>query len=124
MTTASSSSAITFASTSQVDAGDAFRLLEKEGGIKYSTLTENRRQRDDKYREAVDLIGSGDAQKAMKGMKTLDKKAGLLKEMKDAGKRQDFLVRQFLKASDEGASALIVGTTNREGGEITARLRE
>jgi conjugative relaxase-like TrwC/TraI family protein len=106
-----------------VDAGDAFRLLEKEGGIKYSALSENRRQRDDQYREAVDLIGSGDGEKAMKGMKALDKK-GWIVEMKDAGKRQDFLVKHFLKASDEGASALIVGTTNKEGDEITARLRE
>ncbi len=105
-----------------VDAGDAFRLLESEGGLKYSRLTENRRQRDDKYREAVDMIGSGDGELAMKGMKTLDKK-GWIVEMKDAGKRQDFLVRQFLKASDDGASALIVGTTNKEGEEITARLR-
>lgn len=106
-----------------VDAGDAFRLLEAEGGLTYARLTENRRQRDDKYREAVDLIGSGDAEKAMKGMKTLDKK-GWVVEIKDADKRQDFLVGQFLKASDEGASALIVGTTNKEGDEITARLRE
>jgi conjugative relaxase-like TrwC/TraI family protein len=106
-----------------VDAGDAFRLLEKEGGIKYALLTQNRRQRDEAFREAVDLIGSGDAKKAQRGMKTLDKK-GWIVEMKDAGKRQDFLVGQFLQAKDEGATALIVGTTNREGAEITARLRE
>jgi conjugative relaxase-like TrwC/TraI family protein len=105
-----------------VDAGDAFRLLEKFGGVRYAKLTENRRQRDSEYREAVDLIGSGDAEKAMKGMKALDKK-GWIVEMKDAGKRQDFLVRQVLKARDEGATALIVGTTNKEGEEITARLR-
>jgi conjugative relaxase-like TrwC/TraI family protein len=106
-----------------VDAGDAFRLLEKEGGIKYAQLTENRRQRDSKYREAVDLIGSGDAAKAEKGMKLLDKK-GWVVEMKDTGERQDYLVRQFLNAKDEGATALIVGTTNREGEQITARLRQ
>jgi ATP-dependent exoDNAse (exonuclease V) alpha subunit len=106
-----------------VDAGDAFRLLEKEGGIKYAQLTENRRQRDSQYREAVDLIGSGDPVKAMKGMTTLDKK-GWIVEMKDADARQEFLVRQFLKGKDEGATGLIVGTTNREGEQITARLRE
>jgi conjugative relaxase-like TrwC/TraI family protein len=108
---------------SSVDAGDAFRLLEQFGGVEYATLTENRRQRDEKYRDAVDLIGSGDAKKAMEGMNMLDKK-GWIVEIKDGGKRQDFLVRQFLKASDEGASGLIVGTTNKEGDEITARLRE
>ena len=106
-----------------VDAGDAFRLLEKEGGITYAQLTENRRQRDGKYREAVDLIGSGDGEQALKGMQTLDKK-GWIVEMKDAGERQDFLVRKFLQGSDEGATGLIVGTTNREGEQITARLRE
>ena len=105
-----------------VDAGDAFRLLEAEGGIAYARLTENRRQRDDKYREAVDLVGSGNADKAMKGMKILDKK-GWIAEIKDAGERQDFLVKKFLQASDEGASGLIVGTTNREGEQITERLR-
>jgi hypothetical protein len=71
----------------------------------------------------VDLIGSGDAKSAAKGMNILDKK-GWIVEMKDAGERQDFLVRQFLKARDEGATGLIVGTTNREGEQITARLRE
>jgi len=105
-----------------VDAGDAFRLLEKEGGIQYAQLTENRRQRDSKYREAVDLIGSGDATKGEKGMKLLDKK-GWIVEVKDAGDRQDYLVGQFLKAKDEGATGLIVGTTNREGEAITQRLR-
>ena len=105
-----------------VDAGDAFRLLEKEGGIHYAQLTENRRQRDTKYREAVDLIGSGDGEKATKGMKLLDKK-GWIVEMKDADARQDYLVKQFLKASDEGATGLIIGTTNREGEAITKRLR-
>jgi conjugative relaxase-like TrwC/TraI family protein len=106
-----------------VDAGDAFRILEKEGGIKYSQLTENQRQRDSKYREAVDLIGSGDARKAARGMKLLDKK-GWIVEMRDANERHDYLVRQFLKASDDGATGLIVGTTNREGEAITTRLRE
>jgi conjugative relaxase-like TrwC/TraI family protein len=105
-----------------VDAGDAFRLLEKEGGIKYAQLTENRRQRDGKYREAVDLIGSGDASKAEKGMKLLNKR-GWIVEIKDAGERQDYLVGQFLRAKDEGATGLIVGTTNREGEAITRRLR-
>lgn len=105
-----------------VDAGDAFRLLEAEGGIAYARLTENRRQRDDKYREAVDLVGSGKGDLALKGMKILDKK-GWIVQMKDAGERQDFLVKKFLQASDEGASALIVGTTNREGEQITERLR-
>ena len=95
-----------------------------EGGIKYAVLTENRRQRDDKYRDAVDLIGSGDAEKAMKGMKALDKK-GWIVEMKDRGQAAGFSGEtSFLKASDEGASALIVGTTNKEGDQITARLRE
>ena len=108
---------------SSVDAGDAFRLLQSEGGIKYAELTENRRQKDEDYRKAVDLIGSGVAEKAQKGMKILDKKGWII-EMPDEARRQDLLVGEFLKASDEGASALIVGTTNREGEEITGRLRE
>jgi conjugative relaxase-like TrwC/TraI family protein len=106
-----------------VDAGDAFRLLQSEGGIKYAQLTENRRQKDDDYRIAVDLIGSGSAHNAEKGMKILDKK-GWIVEMPDAAARQNFLVGKFLQAADEGASALIVGTTNREGEQITERLRE
>jgi len=106
-----------------VEAGDAFRLLQSEGGIKYAQLSENRRQKDEDYRKAVDLIGSGAAEKAEKGMKILDKK-GWIVEMADAADRQNFLVGKFLQASDEGASALIVGTTNHEGEQVTARLRE
>jgi ATP-dependent exoDNAse (exonuclease V) alpha subunit len=46
---------------SSVEAGDAFRLLEKEAGVKLARLTEIRRQTDPGYKKAVEAYQQGSA---------------------------------------------------------------
>src|SRR5262249_54720076 len=42
-----------------VDTGQAFRLLQAEGGLKYAELNENRRQNKLEHRQAVNHMSSG-----------------------------------------------------------------
>ena len=54
---------------SSVEAGDAFRLLEKEAGIRYAELKEIRRQTKPGYKKAVEQISSGTSAGARKGIR-------------------------------------------------------
>ena len=60
-----------------VEAGDAFRLLEKEAGVKLAKLTEIRRQKDPRYKKAVEQISKGTGRDAQKGFDAVDKMDGL-----------------------------------------------
>src|SRR5579862_2512903 len=52
---------------SSVEAGDAFRLLEKEAGVKLARLSEVRRQTEPGYKKAVEAIAQGTGKAAQKG---------------------------------------------------------
>jgi ATP-dependent exoDNAse (exonuclease V) alpha subunit len=56
-----------------VEAGDAFRLLEQEAGVKLARLTEVRRQTEPGYKRAVEAIAGGSGKAAQKGFDALDK---------------------------------------------------
>jgi len=45
---------------SSVQRGDALRILERDGAVKFSELTEVRRQTNKDYRNVVTLISEGD----------------------------------------------------------------
>ena len=54
---------------SSVEAGDAFRLLEMEAGVRLARLTEIRRQTDPGYKKAVESIAEGYGRAAQKGIR-------------------------------------------------------
>ena len=106
---------------SSVEAGDAFRLLEKEAGIRYAELKEIRRQTDPKYKKAVEHISSGTASGARKGFDALDKMGCVIEA--DGEARHDMLVADYLKAQEDGKSALIIAPTHAEGSKLTEAVR-
>jgi len=106
---------------SSVEAGDAFRLLEKEAGIRYAELKEIRRQTDPKYKKAVEHISSGTSAGARKGFDALDKMGCVIEA--DGEKRHDLLVADYLKAAEDGKSALIIAPTHAEGRKLTDAVR-
>jgi ATP-dependent exoDNAse (exonuclease V) alpha subunit len=57
---------------SSVEAGDAFRLLEKEAGVRLARLTKIRRQTVPGYKKAVEAIAQGTGRAAQKGFDGLD----------------------------------------------------
>jgi conjugative relaxase-like TrwC/TraI family protein len=106
---------------SSVEAGDAFRLLEKEAGVKLARLTEIRRQTEPGYKKAVEAIAEGSGKAAQKGFDALDK-MGLVIEARGE-ERHKLLVADYLKAKEEGKTALIISPTHAEGERLTEELR-
>ena len=105
-----------------VDAGGAFRLLQAEGGLKYAELTENRRQHTLEHREAVNSMATGTPEGIGNGFNKLDRLGAVVVE-KDRDKLRQKLTTAFLKAKDEGDTALIISPTHKEADYLTEHLR-
>ena len=104
-----------------VEAGDAFRLLEKEAGVKLARLTEVRRQTAPGYRKAVEAISEGSGSAAQKGFDALDKMGSVIEAT--GPERHSLLVADYLNAVEDGKSALIIAPTHSEGEKLTDELR-
>ncbi len=107
---------------SSVEAGDAFRLLEKEAGVKLARLTEVRRQTEPGYKKAVEAISQGSGKAAQKGFDALDRMGCVIEASGED--RHAMLVKDYLKAQEEGRTALIIAPTHAEGERLTGELRE
>jgi len=105
-----------------VDAGQSFRLLQAEGGLKYAELSENRRQESMRHREAVNSMSTGTADGILKGFNQLDA-AGAVVVEPDRERLREKLTTAFLAAKDQGETALIVTPTHREADFLTEKLR-
>ena len=79
---------------SSVEAGDFYRLIEKEGGVKLARLTEIRRQTDPRYKKAVEAISEGSGKAAQKGFDVLDKMGSIIEAKGE--ERRKFLVSDYL----------------------------
>jgi conjugative relaxase-like TrwC/TraI family protein len=106
---------------SSVEAGDAYRLLEQEAGVRLARLTEIRRQKMPQYKAAVEAISRGTGKAAQKGFDAFDKMGWILESSGE--ERHDRLVKDYLQAREEGASALIIAPTHSEGDRLTNELR-
>ncbi len=105
-----------------VEAGDAFRLLQQEAGVKLARLTEIRRQTEPGYRKAVEAIAQGTGRAAQKGFDALDKMGSVIEASGE--ERHKLLVDDYLQAQQDGKSALIVAPTHAEGEKLTGKLRQ
>lgn len=104
-----------------VEAGDSFRLLESEAGVRLAELKEIRRQKDPAYRKAVEEISHGSAKGAQKGFDRLDSMGAIVEATGD--ERIGLLVADYLECLRDGKSGLIIAPTHREGDRITDYLR-
>jgi conjugative relaxase-like TrwC/TraI family protein len=104
-----------------VQAGDAFRLMESQAGVRLAKLTEIRRQSDPHYKKAVESISQGSGKSAQKGFDALDKMGSVIEAT--GQERHKMLVADYLQAAEEGKSALIIAPTHAEGEKLTAELR-
>jgi conjugative relaxase-like TrwC/TraI family protein len=104
-----------------VEGGDAFRLMEQEAGVRLAKLTEIRRQTDPKYRKAVEAIAQGTGRAAQRGFDVLDNMGSVIEASGET--RHGMLVADYLQASQDGKSALIIAPTHGEGQRLTDELR-
>jgi len=107
---------------SSVEAGDAFRLLQSEAGVRFAELRTNRRQKEAGYRKAVEDISKATAGAARRGFDALDNMGCVIEAR--GPERHKMLVGDYLKAVDDGKSALIVTPTRAEGQRLTETLRD
>ena len=101
-----------------VERGDALRLLETEAGLKPAEVTAVVRQSGD-YRQAVELLASGDAAGGFDRLDTL----GAIRQVADQGARHTQLAADYLDATAAGRSVLVVSPTHAEGKAVTASIR-
>ncbi len=104
-----------------VEAGDSFRLLESEAGVRLAELKTIRRQKTPQYRKAVEEISRGTAAGAKKGFDRLDRMGAVIEATGDD--RHKMLVADYLDATRDGKSALIIAPTRAEGEHLTDELR-
>jgi len=104
-----------------VEAGDSFRLLESEAGVRLAELKTIRRQKAPQYRKAVEEISRGTAAGAKKGFDRLDRLGAVIEATGD--ERHKMLVGDYLDATRDGKSALIIAPTRAEGERLTEELR-
>jgi conjugative relaxase-like TrwC/TraI family protein len=107
---------------SSVEAGDAFRLLEKEAGVKLARLTEIRRQTEPGFRKAVEQVSLGTGKSAQAGFDSLDRMGSVIEA--SGQQRHGMLVKDYLNAFEDGKSALIISPTHAEGRRLTEELRD
>jgi len=111
-----------FTQLPSVEAGDAFRLLEKEGGVRLARLTQIRRQTERGYKKAVEAIAQGTGRAAQAGFDALERMGCVIEA--SGPERHSQLVADYLNAAAEGKSALIVVPTHAEGEKVTEELRQ
>ncbi len=95
--------------------------MEQEAGVRLARLTEIRRQTEPGYRKAVEAIAQGTGRAAQKGFDALDTMGSVIEASGE--ERHKLLVADYLKAQEEGKSALIIAPTHGEGQRLTDELR-
>jgi hypothetical protein len=114
--------------------GDALRILEKDAGMKFASLTTIRRQTYDDYRKAVTAISEGDAPgkyhatRLEDGLGLLDHMGAIVETEGDARYQQIALdyadVIGQRRWNGEHKTALVVAPTHREGEKVTEVIRD
>ncbi|HET6841374.1 MAG TPA: MobF family relaxase [Candidatus Angelobacter sp.] len=105
-----------------VEAGDSFRLLESEAGVRLFELKKIRRQQNPQYRKAVEEISQGSVKGVQRGFDRLNRMGAIIEAT--AEERHRLLVNDYLKAVEDSASSLIIAPTHAEGKRLTDALRK
>lgn len=104
---------------SPVPRGDAMRLLENHAGLRPARVKTVRRQKEEGYRGAVQLITDGEIEK---GFQKLDE-LGFIREEGDET-RHASLADEYVRLIQVQESCLVVVPTHSEGQKVTAHIRE
>lgn len=114
--------------------GDALRVLEENSAMQFASLTEIRRQTNEKYRNAVGLISKADSVgkdgmsgleaglTSLDGMKAIIETQGEERYKQIAADYAEVIAQR--KAGGELKTALVVSPTNAEARHVTDAIRE
>ena len=99
--------------------GDAFRVLNKDAGVRPIVLDENIRQKTEEHKIAVDLLSQG---KVELGVKQLDR-SNVIKEV-PADKLHEFLAKEYINSINTGQSTLVISPTHKGKDKVTTEVRK
>lgn len=102
-----------------VPRGSFLHVLKEYGHIRPFKLTRIMRQDSPEYRAAAGLLSEG---RTLEGFDALDT-LGWVKEMGDAAERVRQVAAEYLDATRDGKSVLVVSPTHREAAAITDAIR-
>jgi len=105
-----------------VGRGDAFRLLESEAGVQFAELRRIYRQKDARYKKAVEALSKGTARDTATGFALLERMGAIVEAQGEERHRQ--LVDDYMQALRSKRTALVIAPTHREGDQLTADIRE
>lgn len=104
-----------------VAAGDALRILEKEGEIPVVRINAIQRQRGrESYKAVVQLAAAGQVDASLH---KLDRMGNVIQEA-DGHKRLERLASDYTKAVAKGQSALVISPTHLEGRNVSDVIRQ
>lgn len=102
-----------------VPRGSFLHVLKEYGCIRPFKLTQIMRQESPEYRAAAGLLSEG---RTLEGFDALDG-LGWIKELGDDAERVGLVAAEYLEATREGKSILVVSPTHREAAAITDAIR-
>lgn len=102
-----------------VPRGDAFRVLNKDAGVRPIVLDENIRQQTEDHRKAVDFFSRG---KVELGVKQLDRSNAIKEEPAD--KIHKLIAEEYINVINTGQSTLVVSPTHKGKDKVTTEIRK
>ena len=102
-----------------VPRGSFLHVLKEYGCIRPFKLTQIMRQESPEYRAAAELLSEG---RTLEGFDALDS-LGWVKELGDDAERVRQVAAEYLDATRDGKSILVVSPTHREAAAITDAIR-
>ena len=102
-----------------VERGDAMRIIEKYGEVKPASISKNQRQKNDKYRKAVEELSNGEIEQ---GYKSLDK-MGAIKEGEDMNAVTENVANEYVESVKSRNKTIVVAITHAQGQAVTKSIR-
>lgn len=103
---------------SSVSRGDSLRILSDIGKIKPAEINKIRRQRNEKYREAVQDLANGKINAAFGKLENID----AIRQIDPLNPNAE-LVADYINKTKQKKSVLIISPTHQQGQSLTADLR-
>jgi len=104
---------------SSVNRGDAQRILNTVGGIKTAEVSKIYRQRNEKYKKAVEDLSIGDVSSAFEKLDDM----GAIKTI-DPLKPHETLVEDYIEIIKNKKSVLVISPTHQQSDEVTDAIRK
>ncbi len=101
-----------------IQRGNALALLEEESGIKPIEVRTIRRQVDEGYRKAVELLSQGSVVEGFKALELLD----AVKQLPDESRNQA-LAKRYADTLEAGETAIVISPSNAEKEVVTHAIR-